>query len=183
MLHSFCTCYSKMIPIEKKNQIYFIKVKHAWQQRVLKNAKHIESNKTRYRRDDYEKWNEPVRVGISIVFAQNELLAAFHIAQNLKVRKANRETTNIHSSCTQNWGKWKKDLGQKKKRDLEGLIDLREEIGGVVRHKAQKRWQSCFCVFRRNPPHQSHRSFHFLTNTFIHRRPRQSGSTISVYTF
>lgn len=146
MLHSFCTCYSKMIPIEKKNQIYFIKVKHAWQQRVLKNAKHIESNKTRYRRDDYEKWNEPVRVGISIVFAQNELLAAFHIAQNLKVRKANRETTNIHSSCTKNCGKWKK-VGEKEKGRLGGWLTWErslEELWGIRLKSADRAVSACF---------------------------------------
>jgi len=65
---------------------------------------------------------------------------------------------------------------EERERDLERLIDLREEIGGVVRHKAEKCRESGFCVFRRNPPHQSHRSFHLslslslLSNSDLTRR-------------
>jgi hypothetical protein len=66
-----------------------------------------------------------------------------------------------------------------RERDLKGLIDLREEIGRVVRHKTEKRGESCFCVFGRNPPHQSHRSFHF--ERFRERERESVSEEIFVY--
>lgn len=45
--------------------------------------------------------------------------------------------------------------------NLEGLIDLREEIGGVVRQEAEERRESRFGMLRRDSSHQSHRGLHF----------------------
>lgn len=47
-------------------------------------------------------------------------------------------------------------------RDLERLIDLREEIGGEVRQESEQRGESRLRVLGMNPSHQPQRRLHFI---------------------
>ena len=109
-----------------------------------------------------EKWNEPVRVGVSVVFTQNELLAAFDIAQNLKVGKANRETTFIR--------KLRKDLGQKKRETWRGWSTWErrsEEWWGIRLRSADRAVSVCFGgILRISPITASIFSFTTQTHSY-----------------
>ena len=45
--------------------------------------------------------------------------------------------------------------------NLEGLINLREEIGRVMGQKGEECWECCLRLLRRYSSHQSHCCFHF----------------------
>ena len=51
--------------------------------------------------------------------------------------------------------------------NLEGLINLREEIGRVMGQKGEECWECCLRLLRRYSSHQSHCCFHFSLSLLL----------------